>query len=388
MTGALEAERRRALRTLLRRPLVPASGDTGDEYRLVRRHSAWLKDWLAKFPAWDLHVDQEVARLRKVPPDLIDETRPAVDRISGTSFSKRRYALLCLTLAALEQSDRRVTISQIAQTIMEFATADPALAAAGVFFDMGNYDQRRDLVHAVRLLVDTSVLLRIEGDEMQFLNRSGTCQEVRYEINRRILRAILNVSRSASAIEARQSGKGDSLAERASSLIDDPILESEEARGQRIRARLVRALLDDPVLYFQDLNDEERIYLEHHRGYLLRQIHEATGLIAEVRREGIALVDDTGDLTDIQVPGEDIDSHLIALLVPWFAGRSKDSASTAIPVSMIEEHVLQAGGEVRLIEDTLLRLRGLRLVQLTDDGVVPLPLCGRYRAAENFRDAI
>ena len=265
MTGALEAERRRALRMLLRRPLLPASGETGEEYSLIRRHSAWLKDWLTKFPAWSFHVDKEVARLRKLPPDLLDETRPAVDPISGTTFSRRRYALLCLALAALEQSDRQAMISQIAQTIIEFATADPALAAAGLFFDMGNYDQRRDLLHAVRLLMDTGVLRRIEGDEAQFLNRSGTsCQDVLYEINQPILRAILNVSRSASALEATQSGKGDSLEERVSRLIDDPIPESEDARGQRIRARLVRALLDDPVLYFQDLNDEERIYLQQH----------------------------------------------------------------------------------------------------------------------------
>ncbi len=389
MTGALQAERRRALRTLLRRPLLPASGETEEEYSLVRRHSVWLKDWLTKFPAWSFHADKEVARLCKVPPDLLDETRPAVDRISGTAFSRRRYALLCLVLAALEQSDGQATISRIAQTIIEFATADPALAAAGVVFDMGNYDQRRDLVHTVRLLMDTGVLRRIEGDETQFLNRSGTsCQDALYEINQPILRAILNVSRSASAIEATESGKGDSLEERASRLIDDPIPESEDAGAQRMRARLVRALLDDPVLYFDDLNDAERIYLQQHGGYLLRQVHEATGLLAEVRREGIALVDDAGDLTDIQMPVEDVDGDLSPLLVPWLAERARDSTSTAIPASAIEQYVLQAGGEVRLIEDTLSRLRELRLIRSTADGIVPLALCGRYRAAENFRDAI
>ena len=56
-----------------------------------------------------------------------------------------------------------------------------------------------------------------------------------------------------------------------------PSTEGEDDPGSRIRARLVRALLDDPVLYFDDLNSEERDYLEHHRGYLLRQITEATG---------------------------------------------------------------------------------------------------------------
>ena len=69
------AERRRALRALMRNPLLPAAGETAKEYNLVRRHSVWLKYWLAKFPSWDLHIDKEVARLRKTPPDLADETR-------------------------------------------------------------------------------------------------------------------------------------------------------------------------------------------------------------------------------------------------------------------------------------------------------------------------
>ena len=75
----LQAERRRALRALLRNPLLLAAGDTSVQYALVRNHSAWLKHWLAAFPGWSLHVDSEAARLRKTPADFADETRPAVD---------------------------------------------------------------------------------------------------------------------------------------------------------------------------------------------------------------------------------------------------------------------------------------------------------------------
>src|ERR1051326_8595527 len=98
----VQTERRRALRALLRNPLLLPEGDAAEDYILVRRHSVWLKHWLAEFPAWSLHIDKEVIRLRKLPPDLLDETRPAVDRASGTVFSRRRYAFLCLVLAVLE----------------------------------------------------------------------------------------------------------------------------------------------------------------------------------------------------------------------------------------------------------------------------------------------
>ena len=144
-TPEIEADRRRALRALLRYPMLTATGETSEDYIRVRRHSECLKDWLAKFPAWGLHIDKEVVRLRKIPPDLQDDTRPAIDRVSGTAFSRRRYALLCLVLAALEEADAQTTIGRIAVKIMQFVHADRDLQAAGIILDIENYDQRRDL---------------------------------------------------------------------------------------------------------------------------------------------------------------------------------------------------------------------------------------------------
>jgi hypothetical protein len=39
-----------------------------------------------------------------------------------------------------------------------------------------------------------------------------------------------------------------------------------------------------------------------------------------------------------------------------------------------------AGTEIRLAEEAVFRLRALRLIAVTADGVVPLPASGRYRA--------
>jgi len=163
-------ERRRALRALLRKPMLPSAGETSEEYTLVRRHSEWLKDWLINFPAWELHVDPQVARLRKTPADL-DDTRPAVDRASGTIFTRRRYVLLCLALAALHQSDQQTTLSELTRKIVELIAADAELQASGVVADLANYDHRRDLVHAIRLLIDLGVLHKLDGEEREFLNR-------------------------------------------------------------------------------------------------------------------------------------------------------------------------------------------------------------------------
>jgi uncharacterized protein (TIGR02678 family) len=398
----VEAERRAAFRALLRDPLLLATGDTAEKYILVRRHSAWLKQWITKFPAWSLHIDDDLARLRKLPSDVIDETRQAVDRASGTAFSRRRYALLCLALAALEQSDRQTTLAQIAQRIMEFTASDQHASRDGTVFDIENYDLRRDLVHAVRLLMDTGVLARVDGDERQFLNRSGS-PDVLFEINRSVLAVVLNVSSGASAIEKSEFVTEMPVAQRATRLIQETMPNHDDPRSLRIRSRLVRILLDDPVLYFHDLDDEERLYLDHHRSYLLRQISEATGLRAEVRREGIAMVDDDGELTDIKLPEEGTDGHLSLLLVQWLAEHSKNRVDAAIPMPLVEEYVAhlirvhgsqwheevcQSGSEAHVTGGILLRLRALRLVQLRASEVIPLPACGRYAVCDSINSVV
>ena len=396
--GEVEVERRFALRALLRTPLLSATGETAEQYVLVRRHSEWLKQWLAKFPDWSLHIGGELARLRKIPAELMDDTRPAIDRGSGATFTKQRYTLLCLALAALEQLDRQTTLGQLAQRIMELIAVDRDLQTAGVFFDSANYDQRRDLVHAVRFLVDSGILRKIDGDERQFRDRDS--EDALYDINRHFLAEILQGKHSPSSIEmATQRSRGNVLAERAAMLNDDRMPASEEARRQRTRSRLVRTLLDDPVLYFDDLNDDERNYLDRNRGSLLREICEATGLIAEVRREGIALVDDAGDLTDVKLQDQDTESQLSLMLVQWLAQCFRTRRGEAISIAEVEERVgnlirvhgsewhkdiREAGAEKRISEDALRRIRALRLIQISPDGVVPMPASSRYAAAEQI----
>jgi uncharacterized protein (TIGR02678 family) len=391
-SAEIDAERRRALRALLRNPLLPAAGETAEAYSLVRRHCEWLKQWFAKFPAWSLHVDREMARLRKLPADHLDETRPAVDRASGTTFTRRRYALLCLALAALEKFNRQTTLRKLAETIMHLVASDRELRVAGLVFDTGNYDQRRDLLHAIRLLTDRGLLHKLDGDERLFLDGNERA-DVLYEINRHILAGLLQALHSPSTVETSlQSGPSESIGERARRLTEEPVLDTEDGRSKVIRSRLVRVLLDEPVLYFHNLSDEERSYLEKHRTYILRQISDATGLIAEVRAEGIAMVDDAGELTDLALPIDDTYGQLTQLLLQWFAECLRDGTA-AIPVSAVEAHVREliqvrgsewhkevreTGAENRLSEDVISRLRALGLVQLIAGGIVPLAACGRY----------
>jgi len=56
-----------------------------------------------------------------------------------------------------------------------------------------------------------------------------------------------------------------------------------------VRSRLVRGLLDEPVVYNEELSEEALAYLATQRGHVLRAIEEGSGLVPEVRAEGIAM---------------------------------------------------------------------------------------------------
>jgi uncharacterized protein (TIGR02678 family) len=377
-------ERRRALRALLRRPLLCASGERSHEFGLVRRHAPWLREWLAKYTGWGLQVDSETARLRKTPAVLADGSRPARDPKSGTPFSRRRYAILCLALAALERSDRQTTLTRLADDILVLAAGDPALARAGLVFDLSSRDQRRDLVQAIRLLLDLRVLVRVEGDEAQYISDRG---DVLYNIQRPALAATLCVKRGPSTVEHA------ALGDRIRSIAEEALPETEQARNRRLRTHLVRRLLDDPVVYYDDLSPDELAYLRSQRSFLTGEIHEATGLVAEVRAEGIAMVDPRGDLSDLALPEEGTEGHLTLLLAEHLAEHARREPGAPLSRTALEAHtaaliarhakhwrrsVREPGAETLLTQQTLERLLGLGLLREAPDGVVPLAAVGRY----------
>jgi uncharacterized protein (TIGR02678 family) len=381
-------ERRGALRALLRSPLLAADAPG---FALVRRHAGWLREWLARNAGWSLLVSSELARLRKVPADLGDGTRPAVDAKSKTPFSRRRYVLLCLALAALEAADRQTTLGWLAGKVLTFAAADPELAAAGLEFDMSSRDQRRDLVQVVRLLLDLQVLARVDGDELLYVHDAR--RDVLYNVHRPALAAVLNVRRGPSTVDA------EGFEERLAAIVEEPVPDTEEAKNRRLRSRLTRRLLDDPVMEYADLDEEELAYLQSQRAFLVARVQEATGLVPEMRREGVAMVDERGDLTDLGMPEEGTDGHLTLLLAEFLVAEHERKGGDGAAVGwaaverrtaeLVEEHkdlwrrdVTDPGAEKRLAAEAMERLEALRLVRRTADGVLPRPALSRYALAE------
>ncbi|WP_405998009.1 TIGR02678 family protein [Streptomyces sp. NBC_00829] len=388
LDGQREADLQRAARALLKEPLLTSDGPHSDAFRLVRRHAAELREWFERNVGWSLRTDADAARLRKTPGTLTDATHAARETSrAALPFTRRRYVLLCLTLAALERGESQVALGRLAEQVV-LAAADPELVAAGIAFTLERRDERLDLAAVVRLLLRLGVLRRVAGDEEAYVSGSG---DVLYDVRRRVLAGMPAARRGPSMIEAQ------GFEERLVEMTAQTALDSDELRFRAIRWKLTRRLLDDPVLYYDDLTDDELAYLTRQRGFITARISELTGLVAEVRAEGIAMVDPPpawgpggapNDLTDVRMPEQGTHGHITLLLAGHLA-QSDGPVEPAELAARVRELAVQhgsfwsksarePGAEPELVEQALVKLVALGLVVRTDRGILPRPALARY----------
>jgi uncharacterized protein (TIGR02678 family) len=385
MTSAIAdegmAQRRRALRALLAKPLLTADADD-ETLRLVRRHATDLREWLAAETGWRLVVDAESARLFKTVANSDDGTHPAREGKGRPAFGRRRYVLTCLALAVLERADAQITLGRLAEGVL-VAASEPELADAGVVFTLSRRDERSDLVAVVRLLLNLGVLERVAGDEDAYLTATG---DVLYDVRRRVLAALLTGARGPSTVEV--SGHVNRLAE----LTSEPVPDTDDLRNRALRHRVTRRLLDDPVVYYDELAEDECGYLVSQRHAITRRIEQATGLVAEMRAEGVAMVDPDDELTDVRMPEQRTDGH-VTLLIAEYLARHRGGPVTldrlrAHVRAMAREHenywrrgVTERGADAELLAIALAKLRALRLVADVpgeSPAVIARPAIARY----------
>jgi uncharacterized protein (TIGR02678 family) len=363
-----QAQRRAALRALLIKPLLVADSD-GEMMVLVRRHVTELREWLNRETGWRLVADSETARLFKTGADTCDASHPARGH-NKEPFGRRRYVTLCLALSALARADAQTTLGRLADDVLT-AAAEPELATAGFTLSLDSRADRSDLVAVVRLLLGWGVLSRVAGDEDAYLS-SGT--DVLYDVHRPVLSVLLSGNRGPSTVTAIP------FPDRLAELTAEPIAESDELRNQALRRRLTRRLLEDPVVYYDELSDGERAYLLSQRHAITRRISDATGLIPEMRAEGIAMVDPEDELTDVRMPEQRTDGHVTLLTAEYLAGREQATLeelrafvrnAAAEHTSYWRKGVTEPGAEIELLAIALEKLTALRLVAVdAGSGVV------------------
>jgi len=375
-------ERERALRALLMRPLM-AAGEP--QLELVRKHAEYLRDWFGRETGWNLQVERQCARLYKRPATLDDATRGLPE------FDRDRYVLLCLACAVLERAESQITLRALGERLLE-AAADPDLAERGFTYTLEGARERRSLVSICRLLLDFGVLARVAGDEEAYVNQSG---DVLYDVHRRVLARLPAGTRGASLIAMTQPDL--EFEGRLAALVEEYVPDSPEGRRLALRYRLARRLLDDPVLYNDELTADERDYLASQRGPMAYRLAQAAGLTAELRAEGLALVDADGELSDKHMPAVGTEAHATLLVAEYLARAAQSGAYTIHSLHEIASHLRSAadqygrfwrkdarepGAEIELAAEAVRRLEALKLIHRVENGVQPLPALHRYAISE------
>jgi uncharacterized protein (TIGR02678 family) len=379
-------ERRRALRALLMRPLQTAADE---DFALVRRHADALRVWLARETGWVLHVEQGSARLFKRPADLTDATRGA------PGFDRRRYVLVCLACSVLERAEAQITLRSLGEELMR-AGAEPELATRGFGFGLDQASERRDLVNVCRFLIGCGALSRVAGDEEAFVVHAGAQgSDALYDVHRRVLANLLACARGPSTF-APGTAPGQ-LDERLAALVDEYVPEGLEGRRNALRHALARRLLDDPVVYFEDLEADARDYLANQRGPLCARLADATDLKPEQRAEGVALIDLDGELSDAKLPAEGTLSHATLLVAEHLAHALAGDPERFVPELQVAAFLRSAadrygrywrkaerepGAEVALAREALQQLHKLGLITLRGGAVRARPALSRYALGE------
>lgn len=376
-------ERTAALRALLMTPLMtPSHAD----FAAVRRHTDELRAWFARETGWTLHIERDCARLYKRPADLRDASRGLPD------YERRRYVLLCLACAVLERADPQITLRMLGERLLQLA-ADPTLASRGFRFELTAAHERRELVAVCRSLLQWGVLQRVAGDEEGFVHNATAGAEggdALYDVQRRVLAGLLAAARGPSTWPVEQAPV--TLEERVAALVTEHVPDSDEGQRTALRHHLARRLLDDPVVYLDTLDEAQRAYFTNQRGAMASRLCEATGLAAEQRAEGLALVDEDGQLTDVAMPAEGTEAHATLLVAEFLAARSEPAGPDDVAAFLAEardrygrywrKSAREAGAERELARIALERLHKLQLISLDAGHVRPLPALARFALGE------
>ncbi|MGF1431807.1 DUF2398 family protein, partial [Kitasatospora sp. LaBMicrA B282] len=281
----LAAERRAAARLLLAHPLVTASGPQAQAFPLVRRHADWLTGRFAELLGYPLTVTDRFARLTKAALG-----RGALRRLSvaGVPCTPAQYAALVLALAALLAGPDRHPAAALGAEL----AAHPLLSGSEAADDAGEAAGAGEAVEAgdapaagaavaaaLAVLTEWQVLTAAPADDDQD----------QLLVDHELLAALV-----------------------AGYCPVDP--EGPPAPRTTIPVAVRRRLVETPAVLFEELSGLEREWLRESRAREVALFADFLGLTAEARREGIALLDPAGELTDLRLPGPGALAHAALLL--------------------------------------------------------------------------
>ncbi|GAA2851306.1 TIGR02678 family protein [Nonomuraea rubra] len=389
LVRAEKEEIARAIRTLLGRPLVSRHDDPA-AFDLIRKRRGPLIQWFDYFCGWRLVVEprQGYARLVKTgPPGPRAASRPARRRrTTRAPFDRRRYTLLCLCSAELLTSPV-TTIGMLARRVVQAAAVEPDVPA----FDPVRNEERAAFVDAVKLLEHYGAVTAMDGVTEAYLGDEDA--KVLYRVDTtRVIRLLAAPVPPSGARPPGEDGPAELTAE-ARYGGDEP---TGTQRALWARHSLIRRLLDEPVVYRDELTPAQSAYAASLTGCrLLRRAAEEAGFVLEERAEGLLLVDPDAIATDTRFPDDGSHAKVAALLMldllvtsgPVTAGRLDAEAARLLRRFPQWARAYQSdGGGPRLAADALEVLTQFGLARRSGDQVAALPAAARYRVGRAVQE--
>jgi uncharacterized protein (TIGR02678 family) len=338
---------------------------------------------LRKRAGYWLQVERDLARLRKRPlrsdprgrtPRVRPEAKSPPTRDLWPAFEYEHYLLCFLLLAELERDPNRpqALISTLADG------ARQAALGVGTSIDYGRAGDRRSLCEVLRWLEDRGVLELIDSDRQAFARADDRATEALYTIDR------LRLDRLAPAIGIA----GLDLDALRMAAMAEPASAGGEGRGLRSRQLVARRLAEDPFVYFDDLPPEESLDFRQLRRPVAELLEALTGMPAEHRGEGSALLDHTvGEATDLRFPTQQRDRQAALLLCSSLAERHGDQSFTVADAELAADALLrihpgywpQPPAEFATV--AIEQLIALDLLAASDATLRLRPAAGRFRDA-------
>jgi len=385
----IEAEETsRAIRLLLAQPLLTVSADPSG-FDLVRRRRDALARWFEEHCGWRLVVEARdgYARLLKIRPE-IDATRPLRrDRSTRAPFDRRRYTLLAIVCAELLATPV-TTIGLLADRVAHATAAEPGIES----FQTSRRSERAAFVDALKLLERAGTLRALDGTAESYLD-SDTAK-VLFQVDTTLLLRLLAAPHAPSTVDF------DDLAAGLAALTREPRYGAapdggEAADAQRnlwLRHSIIRALLDDPVVYRDELSEAQLGYLTSPTGRrLVRQAAEQAGFVFEERAEGYLLVDPDGLATDQRFPDDASHPKIAALVLldqlVTADGPVSDAELAGHARALLERFPSWAktyrseDGAARLAAGAVDVLCAFKLAARQDGAVQALPAAARFAVA-------
>jgi uncharacterized protein (TIGR02678 family) len=283
-----QVDRRVAARRLLAEPLTCKERDPA-VFALIRRHEVELDRSFTQRLGYRLQVDADTARLYK--------TGVATDRplrmASGRALYQVELVVLTLVLAATVAGPAVISLRDLVDAVRA------AAADAGVELP-GDLTGRRAMVTALRWMVEHGLAVELHDHVDAYASDEG-----------------------ADAVLRMRPDRIASLVLPAISHPDAPSLLAAAERRASTRQWLRARLVEDPVVYREELTEEEWFELRRRLGDEARYLDEMFGLVLEARAEGVAAIDPGGSAAG-GFPVGGTEGHAALLLIGAMRARSAE----------------------------------------------------------------